>query len=148
MISARRRSRQLAMNRISVAKNSRNSAKVGDRNSSVGCTHSAFGSGRLGSPSEPPTIVCNSFHSASGRSKTCIFSFNCAPNSGRRELHSIAGTAISATTKATTVVTAITISTAPRARGTCRRSRKLAAGDNMVPATTAITTGRKNALAT
>ena len=43
MISARRRSRQLAMNRIRVAKNSRNSVKVGDRNSSVGCTHSNFG---------------------------------------------------------------------------------------------------------
>ena len=43
MISARRRSRQLAMNRTRVAKNSRNSVKVGDRNSSVGCTQSNFG---------------------------------------------------------------------------------------------------------
>ena len=50
MISARRRSRQLAMNRISVAKNSRNSAKVGDRNSSVGCTHSNFGSWKARQP--------------------------------------------------------------------------------------------------
>ena len=43
MIIARRRSFQLAMNSSSVAKNSRNSVKVGDRNSSVGCTHSNFG---------------------------------------------------------------------------------------------------------
>ncbi len=43
MIRARRRSRQLAMNRMRVTKNSRNSVKVGDRNSSVGCTHSTFG---------------------------------------------------------------------------------------------------------
>jgi hypothetical protein len=42
MISARRKSRQLAMNRTSVAKNSRNPVKVGDKNSIAGWTQSNF----------------------------------------------------------------------------------------------------------
>ena len=44
--------------------------------------------------------------------------------------------------------TAVTIRTAATARGIRRRSRKLAAGDSMVPTMNAITIGRKNAFAT
>ncbi len=76
MISARRRSRQLAMNRIRVAKNSRNSVKVGDRNSSAGWTQSNFGIWNDVRGLEPPTMPCSSCHSASGRSNTCSFSFS------------------------------------------------------------------------
>ena len=43
---------------------------------------------------------------------------------------------------------ALTISTADTARGIRCRSRNPAAGDSMVPTTNAVTTGRKNALAT
>ncbi|MGY4600966.1 hypothetical protein ACVWXL_008712 [Bradyrhizobium sp. GM22.5] len=75
-------------------------------------------------------------------------SFNCAPSSGRRELHSIAGEAISATMKPTTAVTANTIKTAASPRGTFRYSRKVAAGESIVPVTNAITTGKKNAFPT
>ena len=42
---------------------------------------------------------------------------------------------------------AATISTAATARGMRQRSRKLAAGDSMVPTMKAIVIGRKNALA-
>ena len=100
MISARRRSRQLAMNRISVAMNSRNSVKVGDRNSSVGCTQSNFGIWkRRDSVSGPPSMLCNSCQSASGRSNTCSLSFSRAPSSGSRVLHSISGEEIRPTMK-------------------------------------------------
>ena len=119
MISARRRSRQLAMNRIRVAKNSRNSVKVGDRNSSVGCTHSNFGiwNGAAESVSDPPSMLCSSCHSASGRSNTWSLSLSCDPSSGRRLLHSINGEEIRPTMKAAPAPTAVTISTADTARG-------------------------------
>jgi hypothetical protein len=99
MISARRKSFQLAMNRIRVAMNSRNSANVGDRNSSVGWTHSNFGIWNEESAFEPPSMPCNSCHSASGRSNTCSFSRSIAPSSGSRELHSISGEEIRPTMK-------------------------------------------------
>ncbi|MGY3294794.1 hypothetical protein ACVWWP_007861 [Bradyrhizobium sp. LM3.6] len=50
--------------------------------------------------------------------------------------------------KPTTAVTAITIDAAASPRGTFRSSRKVAAGDSIVPVTNAITTGRKNAFPT
>ena len=75
MISARRRSRQLAMNRTSVAKNSRNSVKVGDRNSTVGWTQSNFGiwNDAVENTSDPPSMLCSCRHSASGRSNSMEF---------------------------------------------------------------------------
>ena len=97
--------------------NSRNSAKVGDRNSSVGCTHSNFGIWNDVSVAGPPSMVCNSCQSASGRSNTCSFSFSIPPSCGNRELHSITGEAIRPIMKVTAALTAVTISTAPTARG-------------------------------
>ena len=49
--------------------------------------------------------------------------------------------------KAPPALAAVTISTAATARGIRQRSRKLAAGDSMVPTMKAIVIGRKNALA-
>jgi len=62
-------------------------------------------------------------------------------------LHSITGEAIRPTMKVAPAPTAVTIRTAATARGIRRRSRKLAAGDSMVPTMNAITIGRKNAFA-
>ncbi len=66
--------------------NSRNSVKVGDRNSSVGCTQSSFGiwNGADDSASDTPTMACSSCHSASGRSNTWSLSFRSDPSSGSR----------------------------------------------------------------
>ena len=147
MIKARRRSRQVAMNRISVATNSRNSAKVGDRNSSVGATQSILGKWNVVSVLGPPSMLCISCQSASGRSNTCSFSLSSAPSSGSLPLHSTAGEAIMPTMKVAPAPAAATISTAATARGMRQRSRKPAAGDSMVPTMKAIVIGRKNALA-
>src|SRR5665213_1136208 len=149
MIRARRRSRQLAMNRIKVAMNNRNSVKVGDRNPTVGSTQSNLGNGNVAEDpaSDTPTMVCNSCQSASGRSNTCIFSLSWDPSSGSRVLHSTNGDEINPIMKATPAPTEATISTADTARGIRCRSSTLAAGDSMVPTTNAATTGRKTALA-
>ena len=92
-------------------------------------------------------MLCSSCQSASGRSNTCSFSFSSAPSSGSLLLHSIAGEAIRPTMKVAPAPAAATISTAATARGMRQRSRKLAAGDSMVPTMKAIVIGRKNALA-
>ena len=127
------------------AKNSRNSAKVGDRNSSAGCTHSNLGSWRSAAPrSHRP------WSAARAR----------APAAGRRHA-SCPSTAPPAPAGASSI---------PRCGNQREHERdhradrdhdehgadsarhpasfqKVAAGDSMVPATMAITTGRKNALA-
>ncbi len=105
------------MNNTSVAKNSRNSVKVGDRNSSVGCTQSNFGIWNVESVSDPPSEVCSSCHSASGRAKMCSLSFSRDPNSGSCVVHSIRGEEIKPTMKAPAPPTAVTIRTAETARG-------------------------------
>ncbi len=149
MTSDLRRSRQLAMNSTSVTANSRNSVKVGDRNSKVDCTHSSFGiwTGAPGSVSDPPSMLCSCCQSASGRSNRCIFSFSSAASSGRRLLHSISGAEISATMNAAPAQASVTISTADTERGIRCRSRYPAAGDSMVPTMKAVVMGRKKALA-
>ena len=99
--------------------------KVGVRNSTAGCIHSILGN-CIGAETSAPLSsnrLWNWCHSASGRSKTRSFSFNNAPSSGSRLLHSITGVEISAKMKAMTAQTAVTISTAASGRGMRRRSR-------------------------
>ena len=65
----------------------------------------------------PPSMFCNSCQSASWRSNMCSLSFSIPPSCGNRELHSITGEAIRPIMKVTAALTAVTINTAPTARG-------------------------------
>ena len=94
-------------------------------------------------------MPCSSCQSASGRSNTCSLLLQDAiPAPAGAWLHSISGEEIRPTMKVDDRAHRATIRTAATARGMRCRSRKLAAGDSMVPTTKAVTTGRKKALAT
>ena len=93
-------------------------------------------------------MLCSSCQSASGRSNTCSFSFSMRSQLRQAVAPFHQGRGDQADDEGRDRAHRATIRTAATARGMRRRSRKLAAGDSMVPTTKAVTTGRKNALAT